>query len=45
MPVIASQKRVRKKQRIDTYKKGAKINRKWYDMKGKLEFDQDYPTE
>ena len=30
---------------IDTYRDGHKINRKAYDSKGKLEFDQDYPTE
>ena len=28
---------------IDTYKNGQKINRKSYDERGKLEFDQDYP--
>ena len=32
-------------QYIDTYKRGYKINRKAYDSKGKLEFDQDYPPE
>jgi len=30
---------------IDTYRKGYKINRKAYDTKGKLEFEQDYPAE
>ena len=30
---------------IDTYRDGCKINRKAYTTKGKLEFDQDYPTE
>ena len=30
---------------IDTYKNGQKINRKAYDHRGKLEFDQDYPVE
>ena len=30
---------------VDTYKKGKKINRKVYDERGKLEFEQDYPTE
>lgn len=28
---------------IDTYRGGYKINRKAYDNRGKLEFDQDYP--
>jgi len=28
---------------IDTYKNGQKINRKAYDERGKLDFDQDYP--
>ena len=28
---------------IDTYRNGQRINRKAYDRKGKLEFDQDYP--
>ena len=28
---------------IDTYKNGQKINKRSYDKKGKLEFDQDYP--
>ena len=32
-------------QYIDTYRQGTKINRKAYDKKGKLEFDQDYPFE
>lgn len=32
-------------QYIDTYKNGQKVNRKAYDSKGKLEFDQDYPVE
>jgi len=30
---------------IDTYRDGHKINRKAYDSRGKLEFDQDYPIE
>jgi len=30
---------------IDTYKNGQKINRKAYDRRGKLEFNQDYPVE
>ncbi len=30
---------------IDTYKNGTKIHRKMYDERGKLEFEQDYPTE
>lgn len=28
---------------IDTYKNGEKIRRRYYDKKGKLEFDQTYP--
>ena len=28
---------------IDTYENGQKINRKAYNKRGKLEFDQDYP--
>jgi antitoxin component YwqK of YwqJK toxin-antitoxin module len=31
--------------RIDTYKNGQRTNCKKYDTEGKLEFDQDYPTE
>ena len=27
---------------IDVYKGGEKINRKAYDVRGRLEFDQDY---
>jgi antitoxin component YwqK of YwqJK toxin-antitoxin module len=30
---------------IVTYKNGQKTNQKHYDRKGKLEFEQDYPTE
>jgi antitoxin component YwqK of YwqJK toxin-antitoxin module len=30
---------------IDTYRDGYKTNRKAYDSRGKLEFDQDYPME
>ncbi|MHC4278472.1 MAG: toxin-antitoxin system YwqK family antitoxin [Planctomycetota bacterium] len=30
---------------IDTYKNGTKIHRKMYDERGKLEFEQDYPSE
>ena len=27
---------------VDTYKSGKKVNRKAYDVKGEIEFDQDY---
>jgi len=30
---------------IDTYKNGQKVNRKAYDRRGKLKFEQDYPVE
>ncbi len=30
---------------IDIYKNGIKIHRKMYDERGKLEFEQDYPSE
>ncbi len=30
---------------VDTYEDGIKINRKWYDRAGKLEFEQNYPKE